>query len=114
MRGEFIGLSFLKRDQLVREWRKPAANEQHLQGREQRDKEMLSPPLTSTWRFVKGIGTAAKAGAGRRPGAGEEGVCIKWRACGGLLKKGRNHLLAAEVRRLGKQTWCWGQTLKQR
>ena len=31
---------------------------------------MLSPPLTRTWRFVKGIGTAAaQAGGG---GAGDE------------------------------------------
>lgn len=56
---------FRERGQLEREQRNPAANGRRLRGREQRDKEMLSPPLTRTWRFVKGIGTAAaQAGGG--------------------------------------------------
>lgn len=49
---------FQRQDQLEREERNLGANGQRLRGREQRDKEMLSPPLTRTWRFVKGIGTA--------------------------------------------------------
>ncbi|KAG3269151.1 uncharacterized protein LOC144376052 isoform X1 [Ictidomys tridecemlineatus] len=45
---------FQEHGQLESEERNPGPNGQRLRGREQRDKEMLSPPLTRTWRFVKG------------------------------------------------------------
>ena len=67
-----LGGVFQERDQLKQEQRNPAANGRRLPGREQRDKEMLSPRLTRTWRFVKGIGTAAAQAGGAReepPGA---------------------------------------------
>ena len=70
---------FQERGQLEQEQRKAAANGRRLPGREQRDKEMLSPRLTRTWRFVKGIGTAAAQAGGTR----EEPLG----ACGDSLKR---------------------------
>lgn len=70
---------FQERGQLEQEQRKAAANGRRLPGREQRDKEMLSPRLTRTWRFVKGIGTAAAQAGGAR----EEPLG----ACGDSLKR---------------------------
>lgn len=72
---------FRERGQLERDQGNPAANGRRLRGREQRDKEMLSPPLTRTWRFVKDVGTAAaQAGAGDKPlgACGEGSVLGGW------------------------------------
>lgn len=69
-----------------------------------RDEEMLSPPLARTWRFVKGIGTAAAEAGGRAKSRelGRSGL----QEVAGLLKK--SNFLAAEVGRPWKETWHWG------
>lgn len=67
-----------------------------------RDEEMLSPPLARTWRFVKGIGTAAAEAGGRAKSRelGRSGL----QEVAGLLKKSIEQEATSWQRRLGH----WG------
>lgn len=107
-------MRFLRPDQLEREQRKPSSQGSPSRGGSRETRKYGHPRFPRAWRFVKA--KAGTVGVGRGVAGGRwRGVAhTKWPPYRGLLKKSvRKRLLEKVVGSLGKETWCWDQTLKQ-